>query len=345
MPPVELNTVPRGEEASQKSFLDLKAVGKAMELPVVSDAVEKIKTFGENETVQSAVHMVEGGVNKVVSNQTVSSVTGAVLPHVTGALSTLDSYACDGLDSLTHAVPALTSPTPELVDKTKGYLDWAKEYAASFMASQVALQVTDKSLSYTEKAVGKIKPEKKDSGLACSTYARIRSLRRLVRTLKRAGARHNRAVRNHQPLTLADTGVMGKVANLLAVNSLLGWMGLKLVPSSGTEPMKQGISARDEELLEEVQANLQDLKGDLEGYVSDEDPDYEPSEVDFSSCSSSTSDDSDTDDDEIENEEEAATTTASGLSVPVVSSGGRHFSEAIVIDEIDTGVDVASSKN
>merc|ERR1711915_126068 len=46
-----------------------------------------------------------------------------------------------------------------------------------------------------------------------------------------------------------------------------------------------------------------------------------------------------------EEEEEDATPTASGLSVPVVGGGGgRHFSEAIVIDEIDTGVDVASSK-
>jgi len=120
-----------------------KLVDKAMEIPVVSDTVselEKVKnTLSENQKVQTVKSFVEDGLQKlkdsekvkdIVDNETlsksVSTVKDAVLPKVTGALDKLDDLACDGIDSLTHAIPALSTSTPELYQSTrdaaKGYL-------------------------------------------------------------------------------------------------------------------------------------------------------------------------------------------------------------------------------
>merc|ERR1712071_412110 len=176
MPPVELNTVPVSE-VSRQTFSDLKLVDKAMEIPVVSDTfseLEKVKnTLSENQKVQTVKTFMEDGLQKlkdsekvkdIVDNETlnksVSTVKDAVLPKVTGALDKLDHLACDGIDSLTHAIPALNTSTPELYQSTrdaaKGYLLWA-----------------------TEKLTGFVKPSnKEDQGLASTTYSRIRTLRR-----------------------------------------------------------------------------------------------------------------------------------------------------------------------
>merc|ERR1719289_322844 len=300
MPPVELNVVPPRAE-DPWSWTYPRVVDKAMELPVVCDTLEKVKTtISDTPGVLSAVHMVEGGVhlvegglNLLVSNKTVESVKEAVLPAVTGALETLDNYACDGIDTLTHAVPALSGSTADLAevsrDSAKGYLSWAKEYVASFKAAQLSLKVADQSLHLAEKTTGLLKPEKKDDSLACTTYARIRSLRRLVRALKRAGVRRNRAA--PEPANLSESGLAGRMADTLAVNSLLAALGLELVPAKPGVDCKRQSEHIAQGLLDEAHTRLQDLKGDLEGYVSEDDPDYEPqSDLDDSLASEDGSD-------------------------------------------------------
>jgi len=303
MPPVELNAVPPRAEDPRWSYP--RAVDKAMELPVVSDTLERVKTtISEAPGVLSAVHLVEGGLTLLVTNKTVESVKEAVLPAVSGALETLDNYACDGIDTLTHAVPALNGSTGELAevsrDAAKGYLSWAKEYLASFKAAQISLKVADQSLQLAEKTTGLLKPDKKDDSLACTTYARIRSLRRLVRALKRAGVRRNRSGAT-EPANLSSSGLAGRVADTLALNSLLAALGLELVPARSGMESKRESEHIAQGLLDEAHTRLQDLKGDLEGYVSEDDPDYEPHSDDSLASSDDCGSDSEQDDDEVDN--------------------------------------------
>jgi len=292
MPPVELNTVPVSE-VSRQTFSDLKLVDKAMEIPVVSDTfseLEKVKnTLSENQKVQTVKTFMEDGLQKlkdsekvkdIVDNETlnksVSTVKDAVLPKVTGALDKLDHLACDGIDSLTHAIPALNTSTPELYQSTrdaaKGYFLWATEYAASFTASQVSLSLADTTLSVAEKLTGFVKPtDKEDQGLASTTYSRIRTLRRTVRSVKRAGAKRNQPA--VKPKSLEETGFVGRLASMFYVNTILSVLGLKLAPAATSKETKE---KRTGEPLDDSYTSIHDLKGDLDGYKSEEDPDYEP---------------------------------------------------------------------
>ena len=169
----------------------------------------------------------------------------SLIRQVPGAVDKLDHYACGHIDNLTSAIPALSDPTPQLVESTKeaviGYLYIVNEYIASFTAAQISLSVVDKSLSMV------------DSGILCRTYCKIRlvfldpilnfmlyiylsflskafffrSVRRSLRALRRAGSRRNSIRRT----PLSRVGLVGRVANLLSVNSVLGIVGLELVPA------------------------------------------------------------------------------------------------------------------
>jgi hypothetical protein len=70
-----------------------------------------------------------------------STISDMVLPRMAGAVESLDSLACGGLDQLKAAVPAIAEPTPQLVQSTKraasGYWDSALQYLSSFTVSQV----------------------------------------------------------------------------------------------------------------------------------------------------------------------------------------------------------------
>ena len=176
---------------------------------------------------------------------------------MTGALDKLDHLACDGIDSLTSAIPALNSSTPELYlstkDAAKGYFLWATEYVASFTASQISLSLADTSLSVAEKVTSFVKPEKKDDSLASTTYTRIRGLRRSLRTVKRAGARHNRPA--HKPKTLNESGLPGRLASMFYVNTLLRTVGIQLVPAvKETKEKKTGAP------LDDSNSRIEDLK-------------------------------------------------------------------------------------
>ena len=102
----------------------------------------------------------------------------SLIRQVPGAVDKLDHYACGHIDNLTSAIPALSDPTPQLVESTKeaviGYLYIVNEYIASFTAAQISLSVVDKSLSMVEKSVQFFKPDEQDSGILCRTYCKIR---------------------------------------------------------------------------------------------------------------------------------------------------------------------------
>merc|ERR1712071_740918 len=152
-----------------------------------------------------------------------------------------------------------------------GYFLWATEYAASFTASQVSLSLADTTLSVAEKLTGFVKPtDKEDQGFVSTTYSRIRTLRRTVRSVKRAGAKRNQPA--VKPKSLEEIGFVGRLASMFYVNTILSVLGLKLAPAATSKETKK----RTGEPLDDSYTSIHDLKGDLDGYKSEEDPDYEP---------------------------------------------------------------------
>merc|ERR1712168_929884 len=77
MPPVEQNTVPVSH-AYVVSLGELKTVGKASEVPVVSDTFKVAASYAsqisENSTVQSAKQYVEDGIKTISETETFSSL-------------------------------------------------------------------------------------------------------------------------------------------------------------------------------------------------------------------------------------------------------------------------------
>jgi len=289
MAPVELTSVPHQDEG-RRSVSDLKVVGKVMGIPAVSDTVHVVaNAISENSHVQSAKRMVDGGIQAISDNKdimdtvdnvrnykAVTMVADAVGPKLAGAVNTLDKAAALGVDNLTHAIPSLSAPTNELVENTKeaamDYISNVKEYLASFKVGQMSLRVVDTGLSVVEKGASLLGAKDKEAGVVHRTYSCVRRRRRAVRALRRAGERRFALSTN----SLTRAGIVGSVANLLSVNRILRLVGLELV-AKRSEP--ESIERRSSELVgpqDTAHTHISDIKGDLSGYKSEEDLDYEP---------------------------------------------------------------------
>jgi len=287
---------------------DIKVVSKVLNIPVVTDTVSEIervtttlrtippvkvteqymkhgmKVFSEIPAVQDCVGIFN-------HNTTINGMKNTLHPHMATVVGQLDEFACGSIDTLTSALPALTQPTPQLMQVTKetatGYAYMLQEYLASFTVSQVSMKVVDKSLSIAEKSVKYLQPVEKCPGIVCSTYNRIRRTRRSMRALRRAGQRKNRLNASQ----IARVGLVGRLADYLKVNSALSLIGLELRVSRPCSPASGSLRL--------PAASLAELKGDLSEYCSDEDPDFHPeseSSVDGSSSSSASSEESDRED-------------------------------------------------
>merc|ERR1739848_461789 len=68
---------------------------------------------------------------------------------------------------------------------------------------------------------------------------------------------------------VARAGVVGSVASMLGLNTVLDLVGLKIVAEKKVRPVVEAVEDNDENHRE-----IGDLKGDLAGYKSEEDPDY-----------------------------------------------------------------------
>jgi len=305
MAPVEQISFP----LSVASISELKTVGKARELPVVND-IEKYTTdlatqISENAHVQSAKQMVETGMKTLSENETFNHFQGkvqelnenarvkqtleTVKEKMTGAVEHLDSMAAGGLVNLTAKLPALNTPTPELVETTKeaasSYMHLATEYLASFALSQIGLKVADRSLSIAEKTTKFFKADMKKDELSMltQTYIKLRQTRRALRAIKRAGERKSYLEKD----SVARTGLVGSLASLLSLNTLLGLAGLKLVAEKKTVLVDE-IDAEGHD-GDDQHREISDLKGDLDGYKSEEDPDYKPEDDSLISTDDSSS--------------------------------------------------------
>jgi hypothetical protein len=303
MAPVEQTSFP----LSVASIGELKTVEKARELPVVKD-VEKYTTdianqIGENVHVKSAKQMVESGMKSLSENETFNSFQGkvqelndnarvkqtldTVKEKVGGAVGHLDTMAAGGLENLTSKLPALNTSTPELVETTKevasNYMSLATEYLSSFTFSQIGLKLADRSLSMAEKTTKFFKADlkKDEESMLTQTYTKLRQTRRALRAIKRAGERKNHLEQD----PIARTGLVGSLASMLSLNTFLGLAGLKIVAEKKTvtEEDTEGDDGDDQH------REISDLKGDLDGYMSEEDPDYNPEDDSLISTDDSSS--------------------------------------------------------
>merc|ERR1712168_301904 len=251
MPPVEQNTVPLGH-SYVVSLGELKTVGKASEIPVVSDTFKVAASYAtqisENASVLSAKQYVEEGIKTLSETETFSALQGKVTeinsnPKVKETLENvkekmslhldsvkgkvvdtvehLDTLAAGGIDTLTTKVPALNSPTKELYQTTKetasSYFSLATEYVATFAVAQMSLKLADKSLNLVEKTTKYLHPDTKDKSMLAVTYSKLRQPRRALRVVKRAGERK----RYLESDPVARAGVVGSVASMLGLNTVL----------------------------------------------------------------------------------------------------------------------------
>merc|ERR1711973_965589 len=99
------------------------------------------------------------------------------------------------------------------------------------------------------------------------TYSKLRQTRRALRVVKRAGERK----RYLESDPVARVGLAGSLASMLGLNSLLDMFGLKIVAEKRVRPEVEAVEDSDEN-----HRQIADLKGDLAGYKSEEDPDYHP---------------------------------------------------------------------
>jgi len=304
MPPTEQQTVPLGE-STIKSIGDLKTVSKAIKFPVVSDTVKAatdvVTQISENTHVETARQYLQDGIRTLSETETFNNIQGKVKelnenPRVQEVITNinlkekvdrLDTFAADGIESLASAVPALRAPTPQLVETAKdtanSYLYLATEYLASFSVAQISLRIAEKTLSLAEGTTDILKSD--TEGLMASTSSRIKQVRRAIRAVKRAGER--KSILEKDPV--ARTGIVGSIASLLHVNSILGYLGLRLEAKEN----ESDYNDSDDETIEPVEVDetddqdavddgddnhrhIADLKGDLDGYDSQEDPDYDP---------------------------------------------------------------------
>merc|ERR1711862_533502 len=114
------------------------------------------------------------------------------------------------------------------------------------------------SLNLVEKTTKYLHPDTKDKSVLAVTYSKLRQTRRALRVVKRAGERK----RYLESDPVARAGVVGSVASMV---------GLKIVAEKKVRPVVEAVEDNDENHRE-----ISDLKGDLAGYKSEEDPDYHP---------------------------------------------------------------------
>lgn len=290
MPPTEVSA-----ESPLTPLRDLKVLHRVVdELPVVNDVVDKYKgVISGNSTVQSATHAVQAGLKTftdlkpvvavkeaVLNSATMSSV---VLPRVAGAVESLDSLACGQLDSLKAAVPAITEPTPQLLQTTKkaagDYWAAAENYMASFTIAQVSLSLADRSLELAASLVGRVKPETKEeskttsqetkeelekatASLAERIYKNLGALQEYLRDLKKRGE----PAANDLPVMVNQLAV--RLVDLLRINSALGYLGLSL---EAQEAKKNADEPAAGEKAAQSKTTLSASKRSAEVESSDED--------------------------------------------------------------------------
>jgi len=274
----------------------LKIVEKALELPIVSDALSEVPKINSpylNNIVTQGFEIftptVEFLQNKAVEiipeDASIYTAVDAAKVKISAVIEDMDTMACSRLDELTSKFPSLRSNTPDLVESIKlssrPHLEGAKDYLASFSISQNFLKATDKSLQYTDEVfkLAGIRESKKFQPVTSGN----RSIRRDARALRRNGLK----VRNTSSFQNVDGNFLG-IALLHTVIFFLSFVGMQLSTFS-----EENRRDRDTPISDIMEGKTQDLLSDekLVDYDSEFDEDYVPDESTDSSGSETDGDD------------------------------------------------------
>jgi len=297
MPPVEVQCLPRssveavarglspvGELEQQMS--PLKIVDKAMQIPLVADAVvlTKSKVAPLVESVTPMAAQLEGPMiglknkaEEILSSKLPEEVKTNVTSAVANTVTNLDDLACKGLDHLTDSVPVLKSSTPEVLETSKEvamtYVGLVKEYVASFTIAQIALKLGDVGLDMVDSTLKKTGLDEK---IPVSNLL-LNKVRRETRAMRRAGMKR-RGGFAPPAKSIGEVSMFGAVCEILGVNFFLSAIGLVLVPRNKSDAsFNKLVDVSDDEEALTVQQRLSPEK--IDAYESDKDPDYVPSEA------------------------------------------------------------------
>merc|ERR1712055_640183 len=311
MPPVEIESVPRPVDAHAEIGIHLKIVEKATTIPLVNDAVTAVTPIiteavtaatnlhtqvREANTVYNTVEdLILGGIKEATPTLT-ESVPEVVKTTLATTVDQLDTLACDGLDKLTTTIPQLNEPTQEIITNTTGEIvtvvNDVTDYVTSFSIAQWGLKTADKALDVTEKVLHTLEPSDDPvtplspifslplvaTVLSCvkPTVAKVRALRRYLRSLRHGGRRRACAT--------ADETTLGWFLETFYINILLTTVfGIRIAPlcETTTDDLPLATSGKrktpePEDVEEETVVMLSDEK--IAEYDEAQDPDYEPTE-------------------------------------------------------------------
>merc|ERR1719319_19147 len=130
----------------------LKIVDKALELPIINEAVEKAMPIF-NDAVETATKLHKEAatfpyVNKVETiivdliNKAETAITPYVSSRLTRTVARLDNIACTGLDQVTAKVPTLTQPTGLLYTTTVNLANTIVDFLFTFIAVKCLIAFT-----------------------------------------------------------------------------------------------------------------------------------------------------------------------------------------------------------
>merc|ERR1712121_595211 len=311
MPPVEIESAPLPVDAHAEIGIHLKIVEKATTIPLVNDAVTAVTPIiteavtaatnlhtqvREANTVYNTVEdLILGGIKEATPTLT-ESVPEVVKTTLATTVDQLDTLACDGLDKLTTTIPQLNEPTQEIITNTTGEIvtvvNDVTDYFTSFSIAQWGLKTADKVLSVTEKILHNLEPSGDADTplspifslplvatvLSCvkPTVAKVRALRRYLRSLRHGGRRRACAT--------ADETTIGWFLETFYINILLTTVfGIRIAPlcETTTDDLPLATSGKrktpePEDVEEETVVMLSDEK--IAEYDEAQDPDYEPTE-------------------------------------------------------------------
>merc|ERR1712183_234285 len=241
-----IKMAPRESDAVYTSFTPtLKVADKALDLPVVSDAVSEITKI----TAPIAPYLEEG--IRIIKDKADESLSETIKDKVGSCVTSLDTLACDGLDQLTSAVPSLRSATPDLVETTKetasNYVDMIEEYLASFGIAQFCIRLVDTGLAVLESPVSRV---------STSICSKVQHVRRHLRAVRRAGAKRAGYPCKEGPVLL-------QVANMFSLNFMLGFLGIQLV-GADEEPLASSAKKENSSGLLDKELEEEDSEDSLE---------------------------------------------------------------------------------
>jgi len=225
-------------------------VDRAMEIPVVNDAWSAATSLASTCPYVDYMCSCVKHTAENIGCKAEDILPEGVKDKVQSVVSSLDSLACTGLCKLTHYIPRLTTPTPELLEDAKestcSFLGATTEYLASFQLSQLSLRVGDRGLQMLEAVIQSV-------GV---TDTMVKRLRRGAKAVRRAGARR---------AGLDKPTWMGALVEILGINVLLTALGLELVYTREPKSSRKKVNLS----LGLAETVISESEGDFDYYPSD----------------------------------------------------------------------------